>query len=69
MFIIIYIYTSFSFFYIQGTNYDFGVNAYDSDVVGENNCKTMYQCFMTLVDKGLRSDGGIGDYTKQIHYL
>lgn len=42
MIIIVYIYTCITFFYIQDNSYDFGVNAYDSDIVGENNCLTMY---------------------------
>ena len=69
MIIIVYIYTCITFFYIQDKSYDFGVNAYDSDIVGENNCLTMYQCFVNLLNNGLRSDGGIGDSTKVIHYL
>ena len=38
MMVLMYIYTSLSFFYIQDGMYDFGINAYDSDVVGENIC-------------------------------
>ena len=49
--------------------YDWGVNAYDSDIVGENNCISMAQCFVTMLDKGLRFGGGIGDVTEPIHYL
>jgi len=48
--------------------YDYDINGYDSDLVGENNCKTMYQCFTTMLDKGLRFGGGIGDVTEPIHY-
>ena len=36
--IIVYIFTSLTFFYIQDNMYDYEVNAFDSDVVGENNC-------------------------------
>jgi hypothetical protein len=67
--IIVYIFTSFTFFYIQQHMYDYGVNAYDSDIVGENNCKNMFQCYVTMLDKGLRPGGGIGDETEPIHYL
>lgn len=42
MMIIIYIYCTFTFFYIQEGMYDFGINGYDSDVVGENNCPDMF---------------------------
>jgi hypothetical protein len=39
--IIIYIYTTISFFYLQDTLYDYNINPYDSDVVGENRCVSM----------------------------
>ena len=39
--IIVYIYTSITFFYLQDNMYDYEINAYDSDIVGENNCLTM----------------------------
>ena len=48
--------------------YDFGVNAYDSDIVGENNCPDMFQCYVTMLDEGLRNGGGIGDMSMVIHY-
>jgi hypothetical protein len=48
--------------------YDWGVNAYDSDIVGENNCLSMFQCYVSMLDKGLRFGGGIGDVTEPIHY-
>ena len=67
--IIVYVYTTWTFFYIQENMYDYGVNAYDSDVVGENNCLTMYQCYVTMLDKGLRPGGGIGDETEPIHFI
>ena len=40
--IVVYIYTSMTFFYIQDKMYDYDVNAYDSDLVGENNCLSMF---------------------------
>lgn len=39
--IIIYMYATVSFFYLQDTLYDYGINAYDSDWVGENRCQSM----------------------------
>ena len=66
--IIIYIFTMITFFYVQDNMYDWGVNAYDSDIVGENNCISMAQCFVTMIDKGLRFGGGIGDITEPIHF-
>lgn len=66
--IIVYVYTTLTFFYIQDNMYDWGVNGYDSDLVGENNCLTMFQCYVTMLDKGLRFGGGIGDITEPIHW-
>ena len=40
--IVVYIFTSVTFFYLQQHMYDWGVNEYDSDIVGENNCQTMF---------------------------
>ena len=40
--IIIYIFTTISFFYLQDTLYDYSVNAFDSDWVGENMCESMF---------------------------
>lgn len=66
--VIIYIFTTISFFYLQDTLYDYQVNAFDSDYVGENMCESMFQCYMTIIDKGLTLGGGIGDYTESINY-
>lgn len=66
--IIVYVFTSMTFFYLQDNMYDLGINAYDSDIVGENNCLTMAQCYISMLDKGLRNGGGIGDITESIHF-
>jgi hypothetical protein len=68
MLIFVYIYTSLTFFYLQDVMYDYGVNGYDSDVVGENNCLTMFQCYITMIDKGTRFGGGSADITEPIHF-
>jgi len=47
MCIFVYIYTVLTFFYLQDLMYDYGINAYDSDIVGENNCQTMFLCLVT----------------------
>lgn len=39
--VIIYIYTTITFFYLQDTLYDYTVNGFDSDWVGENFCESM----------------------------
>lgn len=69
MMILVYIFTTLTFFYLQDGMYDFGINGYDSDIVGENNCLSMFQCFVTMLDKGMRNGGGIGDVTVPVHYL
>jgi len=68
MLIVLYIYTTVTFFYIMDTTYDFGINNLDSDKLGENRCKSMIECYMTVVDRGLLLGGGTGDYTNQVHY-
>lgn len=68
MMILVYIYTSLTFFILQDGMYDYEINAYDSDIVGENNCLSMFQCFVTSIDKGMRNGGGIGDITVAVHY-
>jgi len=42
MMIFVYIYASLTFFYLQDGMYDYGINFYDSDIVGENNCQSMF---------------------------
>jgi hypothetical protein len=69
MMIFVYIYASMTFFYLQDGMYDYGINAYDSDIVGENNCQSMFQCYVTMIDKGTRFGGGVGDITLPTHYL
>lgn len=66
--VIIYIFTTISFFYLQDTIYDYDINLFESDWVGENRCISMISCFITMLDKGLILGGGIGDYTEAVHY-
>jgi hypothetical protein len=40
--VIIYIYATISFFYMQDTFNDYAVNAFDSDWVGENMCESLF---------------------------
>lgn len=63
MLVVLYIYTTITFFYIMDTTYDYGINNYDSDRIGENRCTSMRECYMTVVDRGLLLGGGTGDYT------
>ena len=68
MMILVYIYTTLTFFIMQDGMYDYDINGYDSDIVGENNCNSMFQCYITMLDKGMRNGGGIGDITEPIHF-
>jgi hypothetical protein len=36
--IVMYIFTAISFFYLQDTDYDYNINPYDSDWIGEQRC-------------------------------
>ena len=66
--VILYIYATISFFYLSDTIYDYDINAFDSDWVGENMCESMFACYVTIIDKGLTLGGGIGDYTEAINF-
>lgn len=63
MFILIYIYATISFFYLQDTVYDLSINPNDSTQLGESACDTMINCYMSHVTYGFLKGGGIGDVT------
>ena len=63
--VIIFIYTTIGFFYLQDTYIDLNVNKFE-DIPNENFCVTMLQCFVKMMDAGLRNGGGIGDATLPI---
>lgn len=62
--IILFIYASFGFFYFHDMMYTYEINAYDSDTIGESMCDNMIQCFVAVINLGLRNGGGIGDAIK-----
>lgn len=64
MIITIYIFTTVSFFYMQDTVVDVSFNGNDATQVGENTCRTMLQCFMSMTSYGMLKGGGIGDVTQ-----
>lgn len=68
MSIIIYIFTVITFFYLWDTMYIYGINAYDSDIAGENLCLDIWDCFLNTMSWGLRMGGGVGEVTKGIYY-
>ena len=63
--IILFIYASFGFFFFYDMMYTYEVNSYDSDTIGESLCDNMVQCFISVLNLGLRNGGGIGDAVKQ----
>ena len=67
LFIIIFIYTNIGFFYLQETYLDQNVNKFEDESV-ENFCTNMLQCYVKMIDAGLRNGGGIGDATSPISY-
>lgn len=67
MALIIFIYTNVGFFYLQDLFVDTNVNKFE-DTPDENFCTTMFECYLTMLDVGVRSGGGIGDATLPITY-
>lgn len=67
--IIFYIYAVIGFFYFQDMFWEYGVNPYDSDVIGESTCADMWQCFLTIANLGIRNGGGIGEHTIPESYV
>lgn len=64
---VIFIYTNIGFFYLQSSYVDGTVNKFENSP-DENACLTLMQCFMKMMDAGLRNGGGIGDATSIIAY-
>lgn len=62
--IVLYIYGVIGFFFFQEMFWEYGVNPYDSDLIGESMCQDMINCFITVTNTGLRQGGGIGDYIR-----
>lgn len=67
MIVIIYIYTTIGFFYLQDLFVDTGVNKFENNP-NENFCRTLLECFVVHVNLGLRAGGGIGDVDLPITY-
>jgi len=64
---VVYIYTIIGFFYLQDTMTDQNVNKFET-VPSETLCSNMIQCFVKVLDAGLRNGGGIGDATLPVLY-
>lgn len=58
--IIVFIYTTVGFFYLQSYYIDTGLNKYE-DFPNESYCNTLCQCFFMMLNAGIRNGGGIGD--------
>ena len=63
--IILFIYSSFGFFFFYDMMYTYEINSYDSTTIGESLCDNMVECFVSVLNLGLRNGGGIGDAIKQ----
>jgi len=46
---------------------DQNVNKFEDESV-ENFCTNMLQCYVKMIDSGLRNGGGIGDATSPVSY-
>lgn len=64
---VVYIYTIIGFFYLQDTMTDQNVNKFET-LPSESLCSNMIQCFVKVLDAGLRNGGGIGDATLPVLY-
>jgi hypothetical protein len=51
--------------------YRFLKNDYNKDIEGEpeNACESLMYCFLTHMNFGLRTDGGIGEFMKKVSYI
>ena len=54
--IVVYIYSSFAYYYVNETFYNYSVGD-----IGENLCVGMFHCFTTIFSLGPRSSGSVGD--------
>ena len=61
-FIIIYIYSAFGFIFVYDTFYDDQVHAGLLNRKGDSICQSMFHCFLSTINYGLRGGGGIGDF-------
>ena len=66
--IILYIYACIGFFFFHDMLYTYEINIYDSDTIGESMCDYMFQCYVSMINLGLRNGGGIGDAVKPESY-
>jgi len=57
-----YMFAIFAFHFIDDVYFDLGI------ADGERTCSTVWQCFMTTFNYGLRNGGGIGDSLKPQSY-
>ena len=49
--IFLYIYAVIGFFFFKDMFYNWEINKYDSDSVGESMCQDMLNCFTSILDK------------------
>ena len=54
MFVVVYVYSGWGFYYLSNRFYD------DREDYSENMCKSLFYCFLTLTNNGLRWYPGVG---------
>jgi hypothetical protein len=62
--ILIYIYAAFAFLFISDTYFDDGVHAGLLNKAGDSICMSLLHCFLSTLNYGLRSGGGMGEFLK-----
>jgi hypothetical protein len=62
--ILIYIYAAFAFLFISDTYFDDNVHAGLLNKAGGSICMSLLHCFLSTVNYGLRSGGGMGEFLK-----
>jgi len=69
--IIIYIYSVFGFFFFAEHYLDKTIQSPSKEelgILGENLCQSLFQCFFSTLNLGLRNGGGIADVLSAISY-
>ena len=60
--IVVYIFAFVGFNFINSSDHEW------QNETGDNQCSTLFYCFLTNLDLGIRTDGGIGQYITRYSY-
>jgi len=69
MIVFVYIHTVFTFLYISDTMYDYSVGGNDHEYNGENKCMNVFECFVVMMNDGLRPDGGPSEFAEPVDFI